>query len=212
MQDFFRVEGLFYRTMMKVWSLFLLNFLMLVTSLPLITIGAAQTAGFTVTTRIIRLDETKIFSTYFASFKKNFKQSTIIWLGLLAISGILVTNWLYLVKAKQFISWVAFGVMIVTILVINFFQFAFFYLSRYEDSLKKTIINIIKLPLNYPIRSLLLLLLCLLPIFLMLLSPNLFVFGLYISLFIGYSFFHFLRTYLLLSLFGKIENSENHQS
>lgn len=204
MQDFFRVEGPFYRITMKIWGLFVLNLLMLITSLPILTMGAAQTAGFTVTIRMISCDETKIVSTYFQSFKKNLKQSTIVWSGILILSGILVINWNYLSLFNQLNSWVTVGVAIVTLIVVNFFQFVFFYISRFEDSTKQVVINIIKLPFYYPVRTLLLLLISIVPIVITLLSPYLVVFGLYISIFIGISFVHFLRTYLLLNLFRKI--------
>ncbi|MBM6615006.1 YesL family protein [Desemzia sp. RIT804] len=204
MQDFFRVEGPFYRVMLKIWGLFVLNLLMLVTSLPILTMGASQTAGFTVTIRMISLGETRIVSTYFQSFKENLKQSTIVWSGMLVLSGILIINWSYLSTYNQLNSWVMIGVAIVTLIVANFFQFVFFYISRFEDSTKQVVINITKLPFHYPIRTLLLLLISIIPIIITLLSPYLVVFGLYISIFIGISFIHFLRTYLLLGLFRKI--------
>ena len=50
---------------------------MILTSLPIVTIGAAQTAGFDVTKRMILFDENKIISTYIQSFKKNIKISTL---------------------------------------------------------------------------------------------------------------------------------------
>ncbi|MFL2133506.1 DUF624 domain-containing protein [Desemzia sp. FAM 24101] len=204
MQDFFRVEGPFYRIMLKIWGLFVLNLLMLITSLPILTIGAAQTAGFTVTIRMISFDETRIISTYVQSFKENLKQSTIVWSGISVLSGILVINWNYLSSFNQLNSWVTIGVAIVTLIVVHFFQVVFFYISRFEDSTKQAVINIIKLPFYYPVRTLLLLLISILPIVITLLSPYLVVFGLYISIFIGISFIHFLRTYLLLDLFKKV--------
>jgi len=204
MQDFFRVEGQFYRIMLKIWELFVLNLLMLITSLPILTIGAAQTAGFTVTIRMISFDETRIISTYVQSFKENLKQSTIVWSGISVLSGILVINWNYLSSFNQLNSWVTIGVAIVTLIVVHFFQVVFFYISRFEDSTKQAVINIIKLPFYYPVKTLLLLLISILPIVITLLSPYLVVFGLYISIFIGISFIHFLRTYLLLDLFKKV--------
>lgn len=125
MQTFFRVEGPFYRVMMKVWCLLVLNLLMLLTSLPIITIGAAQTAGFTVTTRMISSDETQIVSTFFASFRKNLKQSTITWLLLMVVSGVLVTNWLYLINFQLLNNWMTIGVLIVTLFVANSCQYVF---------------------------------------------------------------------------------------
>jgi uncharacterized membrane protein YesL len=205
MQDFFRVEGLFYRVMSKVWGLLILNLLMLLTSLPILTIGAAQTAGFVITTRIISGNETQIVSTYFNSFRKNFRQSTIVWGISLAIFMVLITNWMYLINGNQLLSWITVGVLIVTLLAFNIFQFSFFYISRYQDSLKQMVQNLVKLSLKYPIYSILLMLILVIPYLFMLLSPYLMVFGIYISIFVGISFMHFLRTYVLLALFNRVE-------
>lgn len=204
MQSFFRVDGPLHSFLAKVWGLLVLNLLMLLTSLPIITIGAAQTAGFTVTTRMIHLNETRIVLSYFTSFKKNFKKSTVSWIILLVILTILSFNWLYLLKFYQFNSWITIGVAIVTIIGANFFQYIFFYISRIDDSLKQTFINIVKLTLTFPIRSIIMLFVMVLPVLTMLLSVELFVFGMYIGIFIGISFMHFLRTFLLLELFRKL--------
>lgn len=204
MQSFFRVDGPLYSFLAKVWGLLVLNLLMLLTSLPIITIGAAQTAGFTVTTRMIHLNETRIVLSYFTSFKKNFKKSTVSWIILLVILAILSFDWLYLLKFYQFNSWITIGVAIVTIIGANFFQYIFFYISRIDDSLKQTFINIVKLTLTFPIRSIIMLFVMVLPVLTMLLSVELFVFGMYIGIFIGISFMHFLRTFLLLELFRKL--------
>ena len=204
MNNFFRLDGLFYKVSSKIWNLIVLNLLIVLTSLPIITIAAAQTAGFTVTTRIIDFDETHIVSTFFDSFKKNFKQSTIVWLALGVLVNLLKINWNYLISFKQLNSWMTIGMTIVSLTVVNFGQYVFFYLSRFDDSIKQAILNILKLPIYYPVRSLILLLIVLVPVLLMFLSPYLFVFGMYIGIFIGISFNMFLRTYLLLDLFRKV--------
>ncbi len=205
MNNFFHLEGLFYKVSSKIWSLLVLNLLIVLTSLPIITIGAAQTAGFAVTTRMIELDETHIVLTFFEAFKRNFKQSTIVWLSLGVLMTLLIINWNYLISFKQVNSWMTIGMIIVSVGVVNFCQYVFFYLSRFEDSIKQTTLNIVKLPIYYPVRSLILLLIVLIPVLLMFLSPYLFVFGMYIGIFIGISFNMFLRTYLLLDLFRNVQ-------
>jgi uncharacterized membrane protein YesL len=204
MNNFFSLDGLFYKVSSRVWNILILNILIVLTSLPIITIGAAQTAGFTVITRMINYDESHIVSTFFDSFKKNFKQSTIVWLALSVLVNLLMINWNYLISFKQLNSWKTIGMVIVSLAVVSFCQYIFFYLSRFDDSIKQAVFNVIKLPIYYPVRSLILLLIILVPVLLMFLSPYLFVFGMYIGIFIGISFNMFLRAYLLLYLFKKV--------
>lgn len=206
MQDFFRVDGLFYRVFNKIWGLMVLNLLILITSLPIVTMGAAQTASFTVLSKMIREGETKIISAYWQSFKKNFKQSTVAWLILAAIVYILAVDWVYFIQFKQLGNWFAIGALIVTILIANIWQFLFYYLARFDDTLKVAVINILKISFSHPLISILSLIVMFGPVLLMFLSSYLFVFSLFISIFIGLSFNLFLRTYLMLAIFAKYEN------
>ena len=208
MQDLFRVEGLFYRVMSRIWQLLLLNLLMLVTSLPVVTIGAAQAAGFTVTMRMIRGEDTHLVTAYLDSFKQNFKQSTLLWSGLSILSIILMINWRYLTVMNQLSSGVALGVLIVTVLVIYLLQCSFFYIARFQDTLFHALQNVLKVAVSYPIRSLGVLIVTTVPVVIVALSPYLIVFSLYLSFFVGIGFVHFLRTYLLLALFKKVEQEK----
>ena len=66
-----------------------LNILWLICCIPIVTVGAATTALFTVTLKMVKNEEGNITSQFFRAFKENFKQSTIVWLILLAL-GILL--------------------------------------------------------------------------------------------------------------------------
>ncbi len=79
----------------KITDLILLNFLMLISCLPVITIGASITAGHFAALRIKR-DEGSVFGDFCRSFKENFKQATVIWIGFLfAAVGILLVLWFF---------------------------------------------------------------------------------------------------------------------
>lgn len=203
MQNIFRMDGWFYRTGMKVWQLLVLNTLILITSIPIVTIGAAQTAGFATTKRMIELDEGKIVATYIKAFKQNLKKST--WLTFLFAGGFyfLWIDWQFIFKVNRQQVFIFIGVLIVTLIVINFWQYAFFYQSNFEDSIKQTFINTLKLLIQRPLMSLLLILLLIGPYLVFALSSYLIVFGIYIHLFFGFSFHLYLRTFILLYVFKK---------
>ena len=59
----------------KVADFILLNLLTLVCSLPIITFGAAYTAKYYVSMKIVRGEEGTLFKAYFKAFKDNFKQA-----------------------------------------------------------------------------------------------------------------------------------------
>ena len=62
--------------------------LTLAACMPVVTIGAAVSAMYAVTLKMVHDEEGKIASAYFHAFRENWKQSTAIWLiggGLSAI-------------------------------------------------------------------------------------------------------------------------------
>lgn len=85
----FDQENRFMAFMYKMNDLFLLNVLWIVTSIPIITIGASTTALYTVVMKIRRNEESYIVRSYFKAFRENFRQGTILWLLVLAAGGIL---------------------------------------------------------------------------------------------------------------------------
>lgn len=92
MFNIFRTDGPAYRVAMIIYNLLALNFLWFIFSVPLITIGASTTALFYVTGKIMRKEEYHISADFWKSFKDNFRQSTIIWLILVLMFYLVITN------------------------------------------------------------------------------------------------------------------------
>ena len=68
----------------KIVTTVYLNILWFLCCLPIFTAGAATTALYYVTLKMVKNEEGNITKAFFHSFKENFKQGTIIWLILLA--------------------------------------------------------------------------------------------------------------------------------
>ena len=86
---FFSVDNPVWRFMRKIGYLWILNILWLVTSIPVITIGASTTA---LIFACMKLHDDEGYPTvnYFQSFKENFRQATVIWLIYLAAGALLI--------------------------------------------------------------------------------------------------------------------------
>ena len=80
MSRFFNMDNGFFQVLSRIADLMILNIIFLITCIPIVTIGAAWTALYYVTLKMIRNEESYIVRSYFKSFKENFKQSTIMWL------------------------------------------------------------------------------------------------------------------------------------
>ena len=72
-----------------------INILMLITSIPIITIGAALTAGHDATRRTLSGEGTATRN-YFAAFRSNFAKSTGYWLIFGTTGALCVYSWIVL--------------------------------------------------------------------------------------------------------------------
>lgn len=86
----FSYDGAFARTMTRVFDLVLLHFLWILTSIPVVTIGASTAALFTVTMKMVKNEESYILRGYMNAFRENLKKATILW-------GIMVVVFLWLI-------------------------------------------------------------------------------------------------------------------
>ena len=88
---FFSYESKFSQMMIKLSYSCWLNLLWLICSIPVFTLGAATTALYDVSLKIVRDEETSIIRQFFRSFCRNFRQATVLWLILLA-AGLLLAG------------------------------------------------------------------------------------------------------------------------
>lgn len=71
-----------------VYSVYL-NLLWILCCIPVITVGASTTALYYVTLKMVKNEEGGITKMFFRAFKENFKQSTLVWMILLALGVVL---------------------------------------------------------------------------------------------------------------------------
>lgn len=78
---FFSIDSKFYKIMMPIGEMMLLNFCWIVASLPLITIGAANAAMYTVLGRRLRDEDNGTLVPFFRAWWSNLKMGTLFWLA-----------------------------------------------------------------------------------------------------------------------------------
>lgn len=83
------MDNIFVRALSRVGDLILLNILWLICSVPIITAGAAVTALYSVMLKIVANEEGYIVRDFMTAFKRDFKQSTIVWL-ILIVTGVIM--------------------------------------------------------------------------------------------------------------------------
>ena len=143
MSKLFRMDSPLMRFLTKIADLMVLNILFCVTSIPLITIGASWTALYSVTLKMVRDEEGSVSRSYFRSFRQNFKQATLLWLGVLVVLALLVLDIRVLNGMAEGTApgLLRVGVEILALLGIMVLQYLFPSLARFEASLADTLKN-----------------------------------------------------------------------
>lgn len=88
----------------KLGDIIVANLLFLVCCIPIITIGPALTALYHCMLRTVKGNNNGTTKTFFRAFKENFRQSLIVWLGLLAVGFILFLNIRFLQNTASVVS------------------------------------------------------------------------------------------------------------
>ena len=137
-------------------DLLVVNFLWILCSLPVVTIGMASSAAYAVLLRRVMHGEIPLFRTWWSVFRKSFRQALALE-GILAVLGIAV--WGDLQMVFSFTG----GIRLVYVaacamLIVGFLVIALFALPQqalYENSLKNILKNAFALAACYPGKFLL---------------------------------------------------------
>lgn len=138
----FKLDSPLMNFLNKVADIMIINILVLLCSLPIVTAGAAITAGYYMCYKMVRNEETYIFKGFMKSFKENFKQSTILWVIMVTVAGLLVIDFkLMSADGAEFASWLQVAIMAASIVVALGTSFVFPMQARFSNTVKNTIKN-----------------------------------------------------------------------
>ena len=183
MSSIFNLDSPLMQFLGKVADLMILNILAFICCIPIFTAGASLTALHYMSLKIVRGEECYIARGFFKSFRQNFKQATVIWLMLLVVIFILVGDFV-IIRDSGIKFHVILRVVIGIIGVISLFTatYLFAVLAKFDNTIKQTIKNafIISI-LQFP-KTILMILVSLVPIavvaFFPQATPVAFLFGL----------------------------------
>ena len=141
----------------RLGDLILLQLAFLVTSLPLVTVGAGIAALYSVSKKLKADSVTGTLSAYWAAFKENFRTATALWLCLLAAGAVLFFDLRFCRNSPT--AWAAslqIFFYIVCIVVYLLFLYSFPQAAWFENSFTRYLGNSLRLALSHPGLTLLL--------------------------------------------------------
>ena len=156
MGRFFNYDSPFFQFLGKLADLAILNLLFIVCSIPVITAGASMTALASVVMKMREGNEGYIWKSFFASFRQNLKQSTLIWLILLAVAAVLGADF-YILRLEEYASWK--GLQYLVYVGIVLWLMVLFYVfplqAKFENTVRGTLRNALLLAVANAPRAIL---------------------------------------------------------
>ncbi|MEU1972026.1 YesL family protein [Microbacterium sp. NPDC019599] len=205
MSSIFAQDSPLMRFLTRIADLMILNLIFIATSIPIVTLGAALTALNFTAMRLVRGKEESVTRDYFRSFRQNFRQATILGLGMLLLIAVFYA-WFVVVtdlapeglaRLVLLALWylVAFGFALNLIWV-------FPYLATFEGTLREVLSTSRKLSWKHPFTSFAVAAIIALTVIVTVFSPQATGFGL-LWLLIGFAGVAFITGVLFSRVFAK---------
>lgn len=153
---FFSVDSPLYRFLSKFLDVIKLNFLWILFSIPLITIGASTVAAMSVALKMVDDEEGYIGRGFFKAFKENWKQGTALWLITAAAAYAIYLDFQFFEALEgNPILFLIIGIVSI-VLAVSALLYSYPLTARYENTLFRIINNSIDISRKYVGRTILL--------------------------------------------------------
>ncbi len=204
--NFFVIDSPVMRFLGRIGDIIILNLIFVVTSLPVITIGTALSALYTVAMKLARGEEPSILKEYMKAFRRNMKPATISWL-FMAAAGVFIFVDFRLVgvfsgtayTVMRLLLAMIFGVWVLT------FLYLFPYIARFENTVFHSIKNALFLSAAHVPSTVMMLVISVGLIVATLFTSRTFVIGTIAWFFAGFAVVAYTQAFLFVRIFAKYE-------
>ena len=209
MDNFFNLDSPVMSALSRMADLIIANILFIITSIPIITLGASTTALYTVVrTPGEKQYSSSVFKNYFKAFGNNFKKSTLIFLLLLIPAAIVVIN-LYILLVglleNSIVNYIICAIPIVILLLV--WNYIFPLTACFENSIRRTFANAFVLSVAHLPTTIVVTVLNLLPAVMFIFFTEFFFKTLIIWVFIGFALITKVTSLLLDRVFARYANA-----
>jgi uncharacterized membrane protein YesL len=150
----FDIDNHFFRFVTKLMNVILLNLLWTIFSLPVFTMGAATSAVYYVTLKMVKDEEGYIIKDFWKAFKQNFKQSVILEIILVIIGIILYADIRFFLLNNNAFSYFFIAILaIVSIIYVFTLIYIFPITARYQNKLSENLKSAFIMSLKHLVTS-----------------------------------------------------------
>ncbi|MDO5401373.1 MAG: YesL family protein [Eubacteriales bacterium] len=198
---FLSPDSKFMTAMSRLGDLVVLNFVFLLTCLPVFTVGAALTALYTVCFQMASGREGGLLRGYFRAFRANFGQATGLWLLLVAVGACVGFDSVLFYRMSGPAHYLYFPPVVLLVVLVLAGGYVFPLLSQFRNTGRQTLKNAIFLSLGYLPRSMVVALLNVFPFAVLLFDLVLFLETAFLWVFLYFSAIAYLNALLLKKIF-----------
>lgn len=200
----FNTESPVFQFLGTLFDFVILNVIFLITCIPVVTIGPALSALYTVTLREVRNEQGYVIRSYFTAFKENFKHSFLLSLIYAIVGAVLLYNlafWAQIQTAAGTVFLIIIAVC--TLLYVISLLYVFALSARFDNTIKRTVKNSLLIALASPVQTLMILLITVIGFALAYVSP---IFRVFLIIF-GFAFLAYCASFPLTKVFSKYEEA-----
>lgn len=208
--NIFSMDSGFYRFISRLGDLMILNILFLVGCIGIITIGPSLTAMYTVLLKMLRNESGYIVREYWRAFRRNFKQSVILWgisivLGIVIYFDIIISDIIGGVPGDGMkIIFLFFGMIYVSVL-----SYLFAVQSQFENTTWNMVKNSFWMAVGYLPFTISILVIELIPVFIIMVRPEMFWYLLPVMLTVGFGVIGYMCAHVFDHIFKNYMPSED---
>ncbi|MGL5328395.1 MAG: YesL family protein [Peptostreptococcaceae bacterium] len=205
MNNLFRYDSKFWETLDKIADIVVLNFLFIVSSIPIVTIGVSLSATYSVALKKVKNEDVSVAREFIKSFKVNFKVSTIVWILMMVVGGVLlldfhISNLIYNEVLSVILRFVS---TLVGIVLLFSFTYVFPIISKFENTIKNTILNSMFMAIQNLPYTMIMLIMNILWIILIFSLVNYFGYILFFYMAVGFGITSYINSIFLNKIFDK---------
>jgi uncharacterized membrane protein YesL len=182
MASIFAADSALVRFMSRVGDVMILNLVFIASSVPIVTLGASLTALNFTAMRLVTGDCDSVTGDYFRSFRRNFRQATVIAL-VVAIAGAALVAWFLVVTRlvpSAVVRLILLGIWYLLALVFTTtLLYVFPYLAKFEGSTRQVLNNARLMSARHPLTTIVALIVTGLSVVVTLFYPKLTGYGLF---------------------------------
>lgn len=204
--NFFVIDSPVMRFLGRIGDIIILNLIFVVTALPVVTVGMALSALYTVAMKLARGEDPSVLREYMRAFWRNRKPATICWLIMAAAGALIFLDFRLagafggtLYTVVRLLLAMIFGVWMLT------FLYLFPYIARFENTVFHSVKNALFLSAAHLPSTVMMLVISIGLAVITLFTSRTFVIGTIGWFFAGFAAVAYTQSFLFSRIFSKYE-------